>query len=88
MKMQFFPNKKAAAEKAGSAPTVAATDALTGYVPEDNSELIAVITAAIAAFEGSAAMSGLVVRKISRISGETTAWSSAGLMECIDSRRR
>lgn len=54
-----------------------------------DSELIAVITAAIAALESSASVfaNGFVVRKISRITGGTTAWSNAGLNESINSRR-
>jgi hypothetical protein len=53
-------------------------------------EIIAVITAAIAAMTDSAsagAGSSLIVRKISRIHGEKVTWSNAGLMECIDSRK-
>jgi hypothetical protein len=52
-------------------------------------EIIAVITAAIAAMTGSGAAgaNGLFIRKISRIHGEKVTWSNAGLMECIDSRK-
>ena len=50
-------------------------------------ELVAVITAAIAALEGTASTSGLIIRKISRISGNSTAWSRAGASEIIDSRK-
>ena len=32
-------------------------------------------------------VSNLVVRKITRVSGPTNAWASAGLSECINSRR-
>ena len=32
-------------------------------------------------------VSNLVVKKITRVSGPTNAWASAGLSECIDSRR-
>jgi len=69
-----------------STPSVAPVAA----APVDNGELIAVITAAIAAMEGagSGAVSNFVVKKISRITGESTAWSKAGTNECFDSRRR
>ena len=51
-------------------------------------ELIAVITAAIAAFEGQAANAGnLIIRKISRVSGQTTAWGTAGSSDAIGSRK-
>lgn len=57
-------------------------------VSDAGAELIAIIAAAIAAFEGSGASgNGFIVRKISRVTGGTTSWSSAGLNECIDSRR-
>ena len=49
-------------------------------------ELIAVIAAAVAAMENTV-VSNLVVKKITRVSGPTNAWASAGLSECIDSRR-
>lgn len=64
---------------------VAAAPASAGISPE----IIAVITAAIAAMtgSGSASSNGLIVRKISRIHGEKVSWCNAGLMECIDSRK-
>lgn len=51
-----------------------------------NPELIAVIMAAIAAFEGTEITGGLAIRRINRIAGPQTAWRSAGINECIDSR--
>lgn len=51
-------------------------------------EIIAVITAAVAAMDDSeAGANGLIIRKISRVAGEKIAWNQAGLMECVDSRR-
>lgn len=50
-------------------------------------ELVAVITAAISAYDDNAVISDLVVRKINRIAGPKIAWSNAGLNESIDSRR-
>lgn len=49
-------------------------------------ELVAVIAAAVAAMENTV-VSNLVVKKITRVSGPINAWASAGLSECIDSRR-
>lgn len=76
-------NKEATVNPApGAAPAAMAT--VTGSSPE----LIAVITAAIAAFEGKAANAGdLIIRKISRVSGQATAWGTAGSAEAIDSRK-
>lgn len=60
----------------------------TASAPQMDANLIAVITAAIAAFEGgSVSANGFIVRKISRATGINTSWSNAGLNECIDSRR-
>ena len=67
---------------AAAAPSAAET--ITAAVADDS--LIAVISAAIAAYEGGSA-NNFVVRKIRRISGETTAWSEAGRADCIDSRK-
>lgn len=56
---------------------------------EVSAEIIAVITAAIAALTSndSVGANGFIVRKISRIHGEKVSWNTAGLMECIDSRK-
>ncbi len=66
--------KKAAAPapapKAAPAPAVkpvAAAPAVTGPDLSDDAELVAVMTAAIAAYEGSATSNGLVVRSIRRV---------------------
>jgi hypothetical protein len=79
-------------KKASEAPAPATVSAPAAPAPastEISPEIIAVITAAIAAMTGSGAVSsnGLIIRKISRIHGEKVSWSNAGLMECIDSRR-
>lgn len=83
----MFGKKKVstAPAPAEAAASVAAAPASTEISPE----IIAVITAAIAAMTGSTAAgsNGLIVRKISRIHGEKLSWNSAGLMECMDSRR-
>jgi hypothetical protein len=54
---------------------------------QNDEELIAVISAAIAAFEGSKVMSNLIIRKISREHGQVTVWNSAGRADCMRSRR-
>lgn len=54
----------------------------------ENSELIAVITAAIAALQGEdTVMTDLVVRRIRRIPGRRPIWAAEGLQETMDSRR-
>ena len=83
----MFGKKKASAEPAPAEVVTPAAAAPTSA--EISPEIIAVITAAIAAMTGSGSVSsnGFIVRKISRIHGEKVSWSNAGLMECIDSRR-
>jgi hypothetical protein len=49
--------------------------------------LIAVIAAAIAAFEGTEVANKLIVRKIRRIPGPDPIWSNLGRQESLDSRR-
>lgn len=53
----------------------------------NDAELVAVITAAIAAYEGNSGFSAnnLVVRRITRIAGN--AWANAGMAECLESRK-
>lgn len=66
---------KAVEKAAETAPAAEAAPAAAEVQGTDES-LIAVITAAIAAHEGAGA-DNLVVRKITRMSGESTPWASA-----------
>ncbi len=79
----------ASTEKKESAPAPVVAAAAPSVVEEivDDGQLIAVITAAIAAMEGEGATSNLIVKRISRISGNAPTWSAAGRAEVIDSRR-
>lgn len=85
-KFTYRPKKeeKPQASAAPAAPAAQAAPAAAPAAADDS--LIAVISAAIAAYEGGSP-NNLVVRKISRISGETTAWGDAGRADCIDSRK-
>ncbi|MDO4545708.1 MAG: OadG family protein [Bacillota bacterium] len=76
-------DKASEATEAAATPSVAAAPA---QAASDDS-LIAVIAAAVAAYQGSGGAGNLVVRKISRISGETTPWSNAAKEDCIESRK-
>ena len=67
----------AAAE--ASAPVEAAADT-------SDESLVAVIAAAIAAYEGANA-SNLVVKKITRLSGEQTPWGNFALEDRLDTRK-
>ncbi len=84
-------NRSKKKESAGTVPAadLSAAAAAPAAAGELSSEIVAVITAAIAAMMGSgtAGTNGFIVRKISRIHGEKVTWSNAGLMECIDSRK-
>lgn len=79
--------KKAAPAAAAVTPAAApAAVPAKGENLAGDAELVAVITAAIAAYEGSGAASNLVVRSIQRVSGASTAWSRAGSADCLESR--
>ncbi|NLD19555.1 MAG: OadG family protein [Clostridiales bacterium] len=67
----------AAAAPSVAAPVQAASD----------DSLIAVITAAVAAYQGAGGAGNLIVRKISRVSGQVTPWSNAAREDCIESRK-
>ena len=54
---------------------------------DNQGELIAVIMAAIASFEGNSVTSNLIIRKINRVAGPALAWNTAGQQECIASRK-
>lgn len=80
----------APAESAPPAPAAAApvAPAASPASPAADDQVIAaVIAAAVAAYQGSGGTGNLVVRRISRVSGETTFWTNAGRKECIDSRK-
>jgi len=86
----FFKWKKEPKVPATAATAVSTEPAAASAAGgEISTEIVAVITAAIAAMmdSGSTGSNGFIVRKISRIHGEKLSWSNAGLMECIDSRR-
>ena len=70
--------------KAAATPSVAAPAATTSNTDDT---LAAVIAAAIAAYQSEGGTGNLVVRKIKRISGDSTTWSNAAIEDCIESRR-
>lgn len=84
LKDLFSKRAEEAPAPAAQQAAAAAQDAGTSGADES---LIAVIAAAIAAFEGTAVASSLVVRKIVRIPGPDYAWSNTGRHEALDSRR-
>ena len=53
---------------------------------KDDGALIAVIAAAVAAASGTS-VNNLVVRKISRVTGDLPSWAVADTADCIKSRR-
>lgn len=48
---------------------------------------VAVIAAALEAYRADGGTGSLIVRKITRIPGESTPWSNAAIDDCIESRR-
>ena len=77
-------DKASAKTEAAAAPSAPRT---APAVQSDDEIIAAVIAAAVAAYQGSGGTSNLVVRKISRISGETTLWTNAAREDCIASRK-
>ena len=77
--------KKEAAAPAAAAPAAAPAPAKAEPAAADDS-LIAVIAAAIAAYEGGSA-DNLVVRKITRLSGDMTPWESAANLARMETRK-
>ena len=71
-------------EKAAAAAAPAAPAAPAPAAADDS--LIAVISAAIAAYEGEGA-NNLVVRKITRLSGAATPWENAATLARMDTRK-
>ena len=77
--------KPAAAPAAAAAPAPVETKAPVEEASDDS--LVAVIAAAIAAYQGANA-NNLVVKKITRLSGDNTPWGVSGLEDRLDTRRR
>ena len=77
--------KKAESAPAAAAPAAAPAPAKAEPAAADDS-LIAVIAAAIAAYEGGSA-DNLVVRKITRLSGDMTPWESAANLARMETRK-
>ena len=77
------PKTKAAEPVVEAAPAAAAAEAPAA---EDETGLVAVIAGAIAAYEGANA-SNLVVKKITRLSGEQTPWGNFALEDRLDTRK-
>ena len=76
---------EAAPAAAAAAPAPAETKAPVEEASDDS--LVAVIAAAIAAYQGANA-NNLVVKKITRLSGENTPWGASALEDRLDTRRR
>ena len=76
-------------KKPEPAPAAAAPVETKAAPVEEASDdsLVAVIAAAIAAYQGANA-NNLVVKKITRLSGDNTPWGVSGLEDRLDTRRR
>ena len=70
------PKEAKVDQKATPAQAEAAAPAEATAEASDN-DLVAVISAAIAAYEGASAADNLVVRKITRLSGDSTPWAAS-----------
>ena len=73
-------------KKAEAAPAAAGPAPAKAEPAAADDSLIAVIAAAIAAYEGGSA-DNLVVRKITRLSGDMTPWESAANLARMETRK-
>jgi len=80
-------NGAAGSGSAGSAGVSAAGSGSAGAQTINNDELIAVIAAAVSAFESEQFVQTLRISKINRTAGTRPAWGVAGTSEAIDARR-
>ena len=74
-------------EPAPAAAAPAPVETKAAPVEEASDDSLAVIAAAIAAYQGANA-NNLVVKKITRLSGDNTPWGVSGLEDRLDTRRR
>ena len=79
--------KKPAPAAAAAAPAAAPVETKAPVEEASDDSLVAVIAAAIAAYQGANA-NNLVVKKITRLSGDNTPWGVSGLEDRLDTRRR
>ncbi|MGX8774009.1 MAG: OadG family protein [Bacillota bacterium] len=79
-------SKKAAPAAAAAAPAAAPAETRAPVEEASDDSLVAVIAAAIAAYQGANA-NNLVVKKITRLSGDNTPWGVSGLEDRLDTRR-
>ena len=83
--------KAAAAAETAPAENAMAATAVGTEAATDDAELMAVISAAIAAYEATSARpvdtGGLVVKRIQRISGKAPTWAAAGVRKTIENRK-
>lgn len=85
---KFMSSSAKKGDKASAAETKAnATPSVAAPAAKNDDVLTAVIAAAIAAYQSEGGTGNLVVRKIQRLSGETTLWTNAAREDCIESRR-
>ena len=79
--------KKAAPAPAAAAAAPAPVETKAPVEEASDDSLVAVIAAAIAAYQGANA-NNLVVKKITRLSGDNTPWGASALEDRLDTRRR
>ena len=81
--MGLFSRKKTEPEPEAAVEAAAPEEA----ADTTNGELIAVISAAIAAYEAESFVQTLYIQKINRNAGALPAWGAMGRQEAIDTRR-
>jgi len=80
----FFKEKKNKAAKADKKEKEVSND-FVGQIKMDENELVAAISAAVAAYMGTSA-GNVVVRSYRRVRGNTPAWRRAGIADQISNK--
>jgi len=84
--MGLFSKKKKGAEAAAINEAEACDEQAAG-LETANDELIAVLSAAVAAYEAEQFVQTLYIQKLNRACRVLPAWGAMGTQEAIDSRR-
>ncbi|MBQ6496481.1 MAG: OadG family protein [Firmicutes bacterium] len=84
--MDIASKPKTKAAEPAPAAAVAESAPVEAAAETSDESLVAVIAAAIAAYEGANA-SNLVVRKITRLSGDQTPWGNFALEDRLETRK-
>ncbi len=85
MKKIFYKEPKSASVKTVPPAAESKSEPVQSVQPTDDTQLIAVLAAAVAASLGTT-VSGIKIKSYRRVSASAPAWNRAGIRDVIDSR--